>query len=94
MQLCFELGEQERHQVTFSFDKIFGRLTISVDGKPVKRDVRVISLRLVKRYEFPVGTRERHIVVIEKERKLLFAGFRSQICRAYVDGVLLTQTVA
>jgi hypothetical protein len=47
---------------------------------------------------FDVGTQERHRVVfsfdsvrIEKERKVLFAGFRPQTCRGYVDGQLVAE---
>ncbi|MFG1840232.1 hypothetical protein ACGFH8_17495 [Micromonospora sp. NPDC049175] len=48
--------------VTFSFSKFWGSL----------------SVELVKRYEFVVGQEERHSVLIEKQRNLLFAGFRPQ----------------
>ena len=30
-------------------------------------------------------------MIVEKERKLLFAGFRKQPCRAYVDGQLVAE---
>lgn len=91
MQFAFEVGQQERHQVSFSFDKVWGRLAITVDGQSVVKDLRVLSLSLIKRYEFTVGIDERREVVIEKERKLLFAGFRPQTCRAYVDGRLVAE---
>jgi hypothetical protein len=94
MQFQFEVGEQERHEVTFSFDKFWGKLVISVDGVPITREVRLISVSLVKSYEFVIGTQERHTVRIDKERKLLFAGFRPQICRAYVNGQLVAEAVA
>ena len=80
--------------MTFFFDKIWGRLSIAVDGQPVHRELRVASVDLVKRYQFTVGAEERHEVLIEKERKLLFAGFRPQRCRAYVDGQLVAEHTA
>ncbi|MEU8183568.1 hypothetical protein AB0B85_17015 [Micromonospora sp. NPDC049044] len=94
MKLTFDVGVQERHEVSFSFDKFFGRLAILVDGHPVHQELRVMSVDLVKRYDFPVGQHERHAVRIEKERKLLFAGFRPQRVRAYVDGRLVAEQSA
>lgn len=91
VQLAFDVGVDERHHLTFSFDKVWGRLRIEVDGRPVHRELRVLSVNLVKRYEFTVGVHERHAVVIDKERKALLAGFRPQICRAYVDGHLVAE---
>ena len=94
MKFSFDVGVHERHQVAFSFDKFWGGLSITVDGEPVRRELRVMSVDLVKRYQFTVGVDERHNVLIEKERKLLFAGFRPQQCRAYVDGQLVAEHTA
>ena len=94
MQMRFEVGEEERHSVVFSFDKFWGGLSITVDGMPVRQELRLLSFKLVKRWEFSVGQQERHAVVIEKERKLLFAGFRPQVCRAFVDGRQVAEAVA
>jgi hypothetical protein len=94
MRLRFEVGGQERHEVVFSFDKFWGKLTITVDGVLVVGTVRIVSVSLVKTYEFDVGTAERHRVRIDKERKLLFAGLRPQLVRAYVDGQLVAEGVA
>ena len=94
MRMEFGVGEQERHVVVFSFNKFWGGLSIKVDGSPVTRELRLASLNLVRRWEFTVGVAERHTVVIEKERKALFAGFRPQICRAYVDGRQVAEAVA
>jgi len=93
MRFDFDVGQGERHRVTFSFNKFWGTLLITVDGQPVVKDLRTASLRLVKTYQFPVGMREQHTVRIDKERKLLFAGFRPQRCRAYVDGQLVAEAV-
>ena len=90
-QLTFDVGAMERHRVVFSFDKFFGRLVITVDGVPVTDELRLISASLVKQYRFVVGMNERHEVLIEKHRKLLFAGFRPQLCRAFVDGRLVAE---
>ena len=89
MKFSFEVGEHERHTVSFAFDQVWGSLQIEVDGVPVRRDLRLISRSLVKRYEITVGQEEVHEVLIEKERKFFFAGFRRQKYRALIDGRLI-----
>jgi hypothetical protein len=89
MQFSFLVGVQEQHQVDFSFDQFMGNLEIKVDGQPLVKDFRMLSLRLTKRYEFTVGAHEQHQVAIEKKRKLFLAGFRPQQYRIYVDGRLM-----
>lgn len=91
MQMGFYVGQYERHHVSFSFDKFWGRLTIAVDGQSVVDNVRMFSLDLVKVWEFPVGYNERHVVRIEKSRAVVLAGFRPQPVSAFVDGVLVMQ---
>jgi hypothetical protein len=78
MQFEFNVGTHEQHRVAFAFNQMVGDLKITVDGQPVVQDLRMFSLRLVKRYEFSVGQPEPYKVAIEKERKLLLAGFRKQ----------------
>jgi hypothetical protein len=89
--LSFEVGDAEKHHVDFTFNQFWGPLAILVDGQPVVGDLRILSLNLVKTYELTVGVTEKHAVKIEKTRPLFFAGFRSQIARAYVDGQLVAQ---
>ena len=78
MQFSFMVGVQEKHQVDFSFDQFIGNLEIRIDGQPVVKDFRMLSLRLTKRYEFSVGVNEKHHIAIEKKRKLFLAGLRPQ----------------
>jgi hypothetical protein len=66
VQLSFEVGTTERHQVRFSFNKFWGNLRITVD---VVRTVRLASIDLVKRYDFVVGATEQFHVHIEKHRQ-------------------------
>jgi hypothetical protein len=80
--------------VVFSFNKVWGNLSITVDGVPIRNELQMFSVSLVRRYQFPVGRQERHEVVIEKHRELLFAGFRPQLCRAFVDGHLVAEATA
>ena len=89
MQFSFIVGAHEKHQVDFSFDQFIGNLEIKVDGQPVVKDFRMLSLFLTKRYEFTVGTEELHHVTIEKKRKLFLAGFRPQTYRILIDGKLV-----
>jgi hypothetical protein len=89
MQFSFLVGVHEQHQVDFSFDQFIGNLEIRVDGQPLVKDFRMLSLRLTKRYEFTVGTQEQHHVAIEKKRKLFLAGLRPQQYRVYVDRQLM-----
>ncbi len=88
MQFGFTVGIDEQHRVDFSFDQFVGNLEIRVDGQPLVKDFRMLSLRLTKRYEFTVGRLELHQVAIEKKRKLFLAGFRPQRYRIFVDGQL------
>lgn len=86
MQFQFVVGYTEPHHVDFSFDQFGGRLVIAVDGVPVVNELRFASLRRTKRYDFAVGVVERHTVAIEKIRPLMFAGFRPNTYKIYVDG--------
>ena len=88
MQFSFRAGTHEQHQVDFSFDQVIGNLEIRVDGQPLVKDFRMLSLTLTKRYEFTVGVDERHQIAIEKKRKLFLAGFRPQRYRTFIDGQL------
>ena len=85
MTFTFEVGDQEKHQVRFNFNRHVGNLEIVVDGKTVVSELRIAQLSKVRKHEFPVGTTERHNVAIEKERKLFFSGLRKQKYRVFVD---------
>jgi hypothetical protein len=89
MKFSFLVGIQEQHQIDFSFDQVIGNLEIRVDGEPLVKDFRMLSLKLTKRYEFTVGSQEQHHIAIEKKRKLFLAGFRPQQYRVFIDGQLV-----
>lgn len=89
MKFSFRVGVQEQHQIDFSFDQVIGNLEIRVDGEPLVKDFRLLSLKLTKRYEFTVGLQEQHHIAIEKKRKLFLAGLRPQQYRVFVDGQLV-----
>jgi hypothetical protein len=89
MKFSFLVGIQEQHQIDFSFDQVIGNLEIRVDGEPLVKDFRMLSLKLTKRYEFTVGAQEQHHIAIEKKRKLFLAGFRPQQYQVFIDGQLV-----
>jgi len=92
--MTFPVGDAEKHTVVFSFDKFWGRLTITVDGQSVVDTVRGFSASTVKTWAFEVGRQERHAVRVEKHRATFFAGFRPQPVYAFVDDALVAQGVA
>jgi hypothetical protein len=89
MEFEFEVGLNERHTVRYTFDKVWGRATISVDGEEALRRRHLVSLSPVRKYRIAVGRGERHDVLIEKHRKMVAAGARSQLYRVFVDGQLV-----
>ncbi|MFD0904261.1 hypothetical protein [Actinomadura sediminis] len=87
-QFWFDVGRYERHRVEFFFDRMWGKVRISVDGHPVDTKSIMFSVRLTERFRFLVGHRERHDVLIEKKRKVLLSGLRPSTYQVFVDGVL------
>ncbi len=85
LEFQFEVGEEERHEVNFRFNRTYGPVTISVDDQKVVHKLKMFSLAKTERYELAVGESERHDVVIEKTRKRWLGGFFPQECVAYVD---------
>jgi hypothetical protein len=85
MELRFEVGTNERHEVAYSWDQMWGRESLAVDGIGVLKTVQVMSFSLVRVREVTVGEVERHQVRVEKRRELILAGFRPQVITAYVD---------
>ena len=86
-RVAFPVGASEQHRVIVSWDQIWGNVFITVDGVAVVDDIQTFTVRLVTRWEFTVGDRERHSVRIDKHRPLLAPAMRPQPLVAYVDGV-------
>jgi hypothetical protein len=86
MDFMVSVGKAEKHDVHLHFNQWFGQLRVTVDGEDAAGDWRLFTFRTTRRYEIPVGREERHDVVIEKKRKGLFGGLRSQTCEVTVDG--------
>lgn len=89
--LAFTVGDRETHNVVYTFDQMWGWLTISVDGKLIVKKFITNSFQLKRVFEFEVGQHERHIVRIEKTRPLFFAGLNPQPIRAFCDGVQVAE---
>ncbi|WP_431221105.1 hypothetical protein [Leifsonia xyli] len=89
--LAFEVGEREKHSVVFTFDQMWGWLTITVDDRMIARKFITFSFRLLRVFEFVVGGAEPHTVRIEKSRPLLVSFARPQPTRAFCDGVLVAE---
>jgi hypothetical protein len=91
MHMMFEVGSNERHQVNFDFDQTWGKLTISVDGNVLVKQRILISVSLVRQWEFDVGSDEVHHVRIEKRRARHLAFAKPQPVTAFVDGKQIAQ---
>jgi hypothetical protein len=86
MEFGFDVGEQERHHIEFSFDQTWGPLRIKVDGVTVVHRFLLLGIRRTRRYEFPVGNREKHTVLVEMQRQAVLGAFRPWTFRTSVDG--------
>jgi len=76
-------------KLPLSVQRTISFLPIRVDGRPVKRDFRFLSLWKVQPYNFEIGQKEKSVVRIEKERKLLLSFLRPQKYRVYVNNQLV-----
>ncbi len=58
MQLTFDVGTTETHQVVFAFDKFWGGLTITVDGNSVVNQTRLFSFDWVATWQASASRKE------------------------------------
>lgn len=93
MDFRFTVGDVEKHELVYSWDQIWGRIRLTVDGIQVVKKLQLAG-GLTSNEEMVIGVTERHHVRIEKRRELFFAGFRPQYLSAYVDGVKVAEAVA
>jgi hypothetical protein len=94
MKFTLEVGDKEKSKIEFSRNCWTGVMKAIVDGHKLMLQspfspFTYISFTLMRRYTFPVGRTEKHEVMIEKQRPLLFAGFRPQTYRVFVDGQMV-----
>jgi len=91
VDFAFEVGVNEKHSVVYSWDQVWGGLSMTVDGIRVLKKRQILGFSLVTAEEITVGDVEKHVVRVEKRRELLLAGFRPQILTAFVDGQQVAQ---
>ena len=91
--LRFPVGVHEQYWVQVYFDKFMGGFRITVDGAAVVDETQLFG-GLTKDWPFVVGVTEQHQVIVRKQRKLLFAGFRPQRVIGIVDGAAVAEGVA
>jgi hypothetical protein len=94
MKFTLEVGDKEKSKIEFSRNCWTGVMKAIVDGRKLMLQspfslFTYISFTSRRSYKFSVGNAEKHEVMIEKERPLLFAGFRPQTYRVFVDGQMV-----
>ncbi len=92
MEFEVEIGNKEKHTLQFSRNRYTGQVKILVDNKEVASKSPLnpathISFVLTHRFEFRVGSDEKHIIRIEHTRPLLVAGFRKHWYRIFIDDI-------
>ena len=90
MELTFEV---DGTSIKFSRNWVTGRCTLNTGTadeilQSSLNPLTHFSLNTTRRWQYSV---KGHDVVIEKDRPLLFAGFRPQTYRVFVDGELVQQ---
>ena len=84
MKFSLQVGECEKHTIEFSFNQLFGRSVVAVDGQEVFRKKRWFSEPVQDLYEVNLEGNERIHLRIEKERGHLLASRY----KVYVDNRL------
>jgi hypothetical protein len=72
MKFSFEVGEVEKHRIEYSFNPLLGVLVVKVDGKTVKRHVRLVNEPVHESHALVVGRREPQNIRFERERTSTF----------------------
>jgi hypothetical protein len=73
MKFSFEVGEIEKHQIEYSFNPLLGVLVVKVDGKPVKRHIRLVNEPMRETHDMVVGSREPQSIRFDRERTSTFS---------------------
>lgn len=94
MKFTLEIGNREKAMLELSRNWFTGAMQILVNGEQVAQQSLLalsthFSFTRKRRFEFVTGKTEKHQVVIEKERPLIFGGIRPHSYRVYVDGELV-----
>lgn len=86
--ITFQVGEHEKHEVTFSYETTWGKVQIFVDGK-IYTTSRVMMIGHTP-FTLQVGDKEKHTVRIELDNPMFFA-YRGSSVRAFVDEKLVLE---
>lgn len=84
----FEVGQKEKHEVSFDYNQFLGKIQILVDGE--KHTSSWIVVIGTKPFVFQVGENEKHTVKIELKLPL-WAIFRGSNVTVHVDNQLVRQ---
>ena len=90
MEIVFKVGDS---MATFSRDWMTGKATLAVDGEVRQlqsplNPMTHFGLQLTRSW---VADVHQHKVVIEKSRPRIFAGFRPQAYRIFVEGNVVAE---
>jgi hypothetical protein len=91
MEFTLEVGVQEKHKIDYYRHWFLGTERLQADGQLIANRSAIspsnyVSFPLCRRYEFTIGQTEKHVIILEKTRPLLLAGFRPHLYRVLVDG--------
>ena len=87
----FLVGVNEQHEVTYTYDKFWGKTKILVDGQAMVSEAPLFSASTTRELRLMVGVTERHEVRILKTREVMLGAFLPQQVQAFVDGQLVGQ---
>ena len=96
MRLTSQIGNEEQSRIDVVRNPLTGAFRILADGCAVAEHAAgslAAGFRFarVRRYEFAVGSSEKHQVVVEHEFPAFLAGFRRQTYRVFSDGQLVAE---
>ena len=94
MKFSFDIGNEEKHRVEFERNWFSGRTKIQVDGESAQLKnpwllTTHFNKEFVVKYEFTVGRKECHELIIEHERPKYMGGFFPHDYTVIVDGAVL-----
>jgi len=92
VDFTIEVGTTETHAVHLHFNHWFGQVHITVDGEDAASRWRMFTIRPPNASSSRSARQEHHDVVIEKTRKSVLGGFRSQTCCVIVDNQIVLNT--
>jgi hypothetical protein len=87
----FEVGTVEKHLIDFSLNRMNGKISIKIDNHPILNKGNPFWVPRSDSYEFKVGDREIHNIVIKWNRPVFFPFFLKWESSIIVDNKLLKE---